>query len=192
MEKYSNADLLNEELSIVGSSDFLGRLIQKMNKTSSVFLSIEIPKNLFLRASVFCDDIQELSEMSFVQNDLINLLYNDFLLYAKKNPDPKKIFSLLASLEKSGKDTLLEQKSKSVFKLVHRENHQDNVKLQLRMRRKVALRGEVLLADMEEVQPEHGYTLEKVIELLYIDFIDKFRKGDNESVIKNILALIED
>ena len=64
--------------------------------------------------------------------------------------------------------------------------------LQLRMRRKFALRGEVLLADMEEVQPQHGYTLEKVFELLYVDFIDKFRKGDNASAIKNILALLED
>ena len=60
------------------------------------------------------------------------------------------------------------------------------------MRRKFALRGEVLLADMEEVQPGHGYTLERVFELLYIDFIDKFRKGDNLPLIKNILALLED
>jgi hypothetical protein len=59
------------------------------------------------------------------------------------------------------------------------------------MRRKYALRGEVLLADMEEVQPEHGYTL-KVFELLYIDFIDKFRKGDHAGVVEDILRLLDD
>lgn len=33
------------------------------------------------------------------------------------------------------------------------------------MRRKVALRGEVILADMEEVQPNHGYPLEPIFYL---------------------------
>jgi hypothetical protein len=50
----------------------------------------------------------------------------------------------------------------------------------------------VILADMEEVQPNHGFTLERIFELLYIDFIDKFRKGNSEDAINNILALLED
>ena len=193
MGKYSRADLLKEELDLIGSSDFLGRFLQKVNKTSSVLFTIEIPLNLFLRAEVFCEDIQDLADMPFVQNDLINLLYNDFLTYAKKNPDPHALFRLLTSLDQqAGKDARLEKQGGSVFKLIHKDVHQEMKILQLRMRRKFALRGEVLLADMEEFQPGHGYTLERVFELLYIDFIDKFRKGDNSAAIKNILALLED
>jgi hypothetical protein len=193
MGKYSRADLLKEELALIGSSDFFGRFLQKVNKTSSVLFTIEIPLNLFLRAEVFCEDIQDLAEMPFVQNDLINLLYNDFLTYAKKNPDPHALFRLLTSLDQqAGKDARLEKQGGSVFKLIHKDVHQEMKILQLRMRRKFALRGEVLLADMEEFQPGHGYTLERVFELLYIDFIDKFRKGDNSAAIKNILALLED
>lgn len=193
MGKYSRADLLKEELTLIGSSDFLGRFLQKVNKTSSVLFTIEIPLNLFLRAEVFCEDIQDLADMPFVQNDLINLLYNDFLTYAKKNPDPHALFRLLTSLDQqAGKDARLEKQGGSVFKLIHKDVHQEMKILQLRMRRKFALRGEVLLADMEEFQPGHGYTLERVFELLYIDFIDKFRKGDNSAAIKNILALLED
>lgn len=193
MGKYSRADLLKEELALISSSDLFGRFLQKVNKTSTVLLTIEVPLNLYLRAEVFCEDIQELAEMPFVQNDLINLLYNDFLTYAKKNPDPRALFRLLTSLDQqAGKDARLEKQVGSVFKLTHKDVHQEMKTLQLRMRRKFALRGEVLLADMEEVQPEHGYTLERVFELLYIDFIDKFRKGDNAAAIKNILALLED
>ena len=193
MGKYSRADLLKEELALIGSSDFFGRFLQKVNKTSSVLFTIEIPLNLFLRAEVFCEDIQDLAEMPFVQNDLINLLYNDFLTYAKKNPDPHALFRLLTSLDQqAGKAARLEKQGGSVFKLIHKDVHQEMKILQLRMRRKFALRGEVLLADMEEFQPGHGYTLERVFELLYIDFIDKFRKGDNSAAIKNILALLED
>lgn len=192
MAKYSNADLLKEELSLIGSNDFLGRVLQKINKTSTVLLTIEVLKSFYLRAAVFCEDIQELSEMPFDQNHLVNLLYNDFLLYAKKNPDPQAMFGLLASLERGGREHQLAHQGNNFFKMVQQERYQEKIPVQLRLRRKAALRGEILLADMEEVQPEHGYTIEKILELLYTDFIDKFRKGDHTTALEAILKLLED
>ncbi|MDM5451020.1 hypothetical protein [Peribacillus simplex] len=193
MAKYSQANIIEEELSLIGSSNFIGKLLQKVNKSSTVILSIDVPLNLFLRAEVFCEDIQDLSDMHFEQNDLMNLLYNDFLLFAKKNPDSKALFRLLTSLDQyTGKNSRFEKSGESAFKLIHIDKNQEMKTLNLRMRRKFALRGEVLLADMEEVQPEHGYTLEKVFELLYIDFIDKFRKGNHAGVVENILRLLDD
>ena len=193
MRKYSQANLLEEELSLMKSFDFFGRLLYKMNKSSTVLLSIDVPLSLYLRTEVFCEDIQDLSNMPFVQNDLMNLLYNDFLLFAKKNPNPMALFRMLTSLEvQAGKDAKLERKGTTVFKLIHTEKQQDMKTLNLRMRRKFALRGEVMLADMEEVEPNHGYTLEKVFELLYIDFIDKFRKGDHTNAVDNILRLLDE
>lgn len=193
MGKYSQANLIDEELSLIGSSSFIGKLLHKVNKSSTVLLSIDVPLNLFLRAEVFCEDIQDLSDMHFEQNDLMNLLYNDFLLFAKKNPDSKALFRLLTSLEQyAGKNSRLEKHGESTFKLINIDKNQEMKTLNLRMRRKFALRGEVLLADMEEVQPDHGYTLEKVFELLYIDFIDKFRKGNHADVVENILRLLDD
>lgn len=193
MGKYSRANLLDEELSLIGSSDFIGKLLHKMNKSSIVLLSIDVPLNLYLRAEVLCEDIQDLSNMPFVQNDLINLLYNDFLLFAKRNPDPNALFRLLTSLEtQAGKDATLERQGTSVFKLIHKEKKQEMKTLNSRMRRKSALRGEVMLADMEEVAPNHGYTLEKVCELLYMDFIDKFRKGSQIDALETILRLLDD
>lgn len=192
MVKYSSANLIHEELSLIGSDNFIGKMIHKMSKSSITLLSIKVPLNLYLRAEVFCEDIQDLSELPFEQNDLMKLLYNDFLHFAKKNPDPRSLFKLLTSLDQqAGKDSRLEQQGESVFQLVHKTIHQDMQPLHLRMRRKFALRGEILLADMEEVQPNHGYTLERVFELLYIDFIDKFRKGNNNEAIKNILRILD-
>lgn len=190
MPKYSSADLLKDELSLIGSQDFLGKMINRINKSSSVLLTIQVPKNMFLRAAVLCDDIQELSEMNFNQNDLMKLLYNDFLLYAKKHPDPRSIFGLLSSLEKAGKDKKLQQQG-TVFKMVHQELQQEKIPLQVRTPRKVALRGEILLADMDEVQPGHGYTLERVLELVYIDFIDAIRKGSSADAVNKILSLLD-
>ena len=193
MRKYSQANLLDEELSLIRSSDFFGKLLHKINKSSTVLLTLNIPLLLYLRAEVFCEDIEDLSNMPFVQNDLIQLLYHDFLLFAQKNPNPKALFRLLTSLEtQAEKDVILEKKGDTIFTLVHKEKQAEMKTLNLRMRRKFALRGEVMLADMEEVEPEHGYTLEKVFELLYIDFIEKFRKGSHTGAIENILRLLDD
>ena len=62
----------------------------------------------------------------------------------------------------------------------------------LRMRKKFVLRGEILLADMEEVWPDHGFTMERIFELLYIDFIDQYRKGKSASVVERVLKLLDD
>ncbi|WP_260288493.1 hypothetical protein [Peribacillus aracenensis] len=194
MVKYSAANLLDEELSFIGSTDFISKMIYKMTKTSTVSLKIEVPLNLYLRAEVLCEDIMELSEMPFHQNNLMNLLYNDFLLHAKKNPDPMAIFNLLNRLEKEiGKESSFQQQAgTTTFNRLQREKRQQMKILDCSMRRKSALRGEVILADMEDVQEAHGYTLERVFELLYIDFIEKFKRGGTKDTIENILYLIDD
>jgi len=190
MGKYSQIDLLAEELSLIGEKDLLSKIIYKMTKTSSVILTIEVPLSFYLRAEVFCEDITELSKIKFNQKDLMNLLFNDFMLFAKKKPEPLTIFRLLTSLEREseGISNLEKQQGGNVFKLIHQQREQKMQLLQLRFRRKAALRGEILLADMEEVQPEHGYTLEKVLTLLYCDFVDKLRKGNISAAIDSIIS----
>ena len=192
MGKYSQANLIDEELSLIRSNNFIGKMLHKMNKSSVILLSIHVPLNSYLRAEIFCEDIQDLSEMPFSQNDLMKLLYEDFLYFAKKNPDPKKMFKMLTTLEgESGKDAILEKQTDSIFKLIHKDQHQELETLDIRMRRKYALRGEVLLADLEEDHPNHGFTIERVIELLYMDFIDKLRKGDNTEAMNTILRILD-
>lgn len=194
MKKYSSANLIDEELSLISSSDFVSKMIYKMTKTTTISLKIEVPLTIYLRAEILCEDIMELSEMPFYQNDLMNLLYNDFLLYAKKNPDPMSMFNRLNRLEKEvGKvSSLQKQDGKSIFSRIHQEKPQQMKSIICGMKRKLALRGEIILADMEEIQKEHGFTLERVFELLYIDFIEKFRRGSTKDSIENILYLLDE
>lgn len=194
MGMYSQANLLDDELSFVHSKEgIIGKFLYKMNKNTPVIFSFQVPKNLYLRAEILCEDIEELSEMPFTQSTLIHLLYNDFLFHCKRNPDPRSHFNLLCNLEKtSGKQTHLQKENDHTFKLVYQETHQEMKKIQIQIKRKIALRGEVLLADMEEVQPQHGFTLERIFELLYVDFIDTFRKGDSTETLNKLLKLIQD
>lgn len=194
MVKYSAANLIDEELNLIGASDFVSKMVYKMTKSSTISLKIEVPLSLYLRAEVLCEDIMELSDLPFCQKDLMNLLYNDFLLHAKKKPEPMAIFNLLNQLEKEiGRaSTLQQQAGTNTFNRIQRKKPEQMKFLNCSMRRKFVLRGEVMLADMEEVQEGHGFTLERVLELLYMDFIEKFKRGGTKDTIENILYLIED
>ena len=192
MKQYSSANLLKEELDIVTENDFFSKFLSKLTKTSTIHLKIEVPVNLYLRGEIICEDVSELSEMDFDQEDLMYLLFNDFLLFAKKNPNPVTIYQLLTSLEReAGKEAVLEKQSQgNIFNLTYKSSGNKMKTIQIRFRRKLALRGEVLLADLEEAQPEHGYTLEALLSLLYCDFVDKLRKGNNPEVINTIVSSI--
>lgn len=194
MVKYSAANLIDEELTFIGASDFVSKMVYKMTKSSTISLKIEVPLSLYLRAEVLCEDIMELSDLPFCQKDLMNLLYNDFLLFAKKKPEPMAIFTLLNKLEKEiGRASTLQlQADTNTFKRIQRKNPVQMKFLNCSMRRKFVLRGEVMLADMEEVQEGHGFTIERVLELLYMDFIEKFRRGGTKDSIENILYLLEE
>ncbi|MDM5291712.1 hypothetical protein QUF81_00140 [Peribacillus simplex] len=49
-----------------------------------------------------------------------------------------------------------------------------------------------MLADMEgSYLNDDGFTIKRVLELLYMDFIDAFRKGDNTEAIQKIINLLD-
>lgn len=197
MSKYSEANLLNDELNYQpGRNDFIGRLLHKMIKSGNVFLTIQIPVSTYLRAEIFCEDIMDLAdeEVLFTQKDLMNLLYQDFLMYAKRNPDIRTIHAMLVNLEQnSGRKMKLSNKEGgSVYQVTYAEDKSNLHQLRVDFKRKLGLRGEVLLADMSEEFPNHGFTVEKILEFLYCDFINKFRKGDNSEAVKLILKMIQD
>lgn len=53
----------------------------------------------------------------------------------------------------------------------------------VRLKRKQALRGEVMLSDIATVYPHHPFTLERVLEILLIDFITKYERGEAKNII---------
>jgi hypothetical protein len=52
-------------------------------------------------------------------------------------------------------------------------------------KRKDVLRGEVMLSDIAQVFPNHHFTLERVLEILLIDFIVKYSKGEIRPLYKS-------
>ena len=145
-------------------------------------LDIYLPVPVYVRGKAFCEDIQEISEMEFTQASLINLLYHDWLLFAKRTNNLMALYNLLTSLEPK------EKTKKSPLYTV--EGGTPRKRLHVQVKRRQLLRGELLLSDLEGKVPKHGYTIERIFELLYMNFMKKHEQGGE--VVQEILKLLED
>lgn len=196
MKKYSQANLLSEELvNSYQGAGFIDKVLYRLVKQSSAVVYLTIPRPIYFRAEIFCEDVQEMSEMVFTHNDLLDLLYHDFLVYIKKNPDPQALYNLLIQINHNPAAVKhyvevgeTNEYLPSLTKNTVRENNIQT--LVIKMKRKQALRGEVLLADLAEVYPDHHFTLEMVLEMLYIDFVEKLKRGENPQALNNIVKML--
>ena len=179
---YSQWNVLKDELEGEASSGFLGKLLHRTKQSGSLLLDIYIPIPVYIRGRAFCEDISELSDTEFTQASLINLLYHDWLLFAKRTNNLITLYNLLTSLEP--KEIL----KKSAF--YTGEEEIPKKRLHVQMKRRHLLRGELLLSDLEEKVPRHGYTIERIFELLYMNFMEKHKNGDE--VAGEILRLLEE
>jgi len=207
MKSYSKANLLGS--SFHSNSGNTGTFIKAVNLLSQKFdvrFRIDIPYSVYLRGETFCDDIQELSGEKFTNGDLIKILYHDFVMYIIKKPDLKRVYQLLMerydriyNVQKPRRLEIIpyntpekliinDQRGTSTYDL----EDDDYVTLKVYLSKKYALRGEVVLADLAEIYPDHPFTLEKVLEIIYIDFVEKFRRGELQDAVVNILNFLEE
>lgn len=168
---------------------------------SSVFFELSVPRSSYFRMKVLCEDINELSGELFTQQKMLDILWRDFINQVKKVPNFKTVYDLL--MERETKMTVVTtemiQVQKNTFTFFESEQlvptnkrvkKNDSSIFNYRMNRKQALRGEVLLADIAEIYPNHHFTLERVLEIIYCDFIEKYKQGESENVVEQIVENI--
>jgi hypothetical protein len=67
-----------------------------------------------------------------------------------------------------------------------------NAYLTIRIKNQEVYRGEVLIYDLQQINPELSLNVEELIQILYMDFITKIKKdGNSDSVMKSIVAAYE-
>lgn len=197
-KRYSQNSLLHEESVYIQNTHSLwGKFVYRLNKSSNVHMDIEVLYADYLRGEYICEDVKELTGTYFNHDSLINLIYDNFLIQARNEPNKKQMFQFFRTLEKDAhrenEINLIKEKNASIFKLANKKKQKKMHTFHACFKRKSALKGELILEDMEEVVPNHGYTLEKILSLLYGDFINLFRRGENsEAYILRILGYEDD
>ena len=189
-------------------------VIQNIEETRSFFkklinlrklLKIELNKNEYARGKVFCNDIKETFKGEINRFDiekLIYVLYMDFLEQVRDGLSHKDIAAYLAKNKmkyytvQQSEVTTLVQVTKKHFKLKTgldfvNSRSDDTTILLISMKETELLRGETLLNDIEHLIVDYKLTVEELLTILYLEFIDDIKKeGITRDLQLNIINMI--
>ncbi|MBU8732546.1 hypothetical protein KM915_21080 [Cytobacillus oceanisediminis] len=163
-------------------------LTKSLFKNEELHYSFSVPVSEFLRGELFCSDISEATGISFTQRDLMCLLLDDFLYQAKQRNNPYDIYyELNIRSEHSLKIKSYDGESKT-FKT--KSSGKTRI-FECVIRRKEALRLEVILSDIAEIHEERIFKVNDVLRILYSDFIQKYKKGELVNALENIIIRLK-
>lgn len=193
MMKFSQLDVIGQERSILkerkeaAGSGLFNRAMTAIlyPKNPKRTFNFHAPHYLYMRSVAFCEDVAEDIEDKFTTNDLARVLYTDFLHYMKKSNDLHDLHKRLTTRDLSPAIVKPYQTDEAYNGVIF-EEMRGFEEVVTTIAHKDALRGEYLLRDMLDIYPDHTFTLEQVLEIVYCDFVDDYRKG----IIKNPIAKI--
>lgn len=186
MKAYSEKDLIGHELKHK-------TILQRIFVSQNVEFKLLLPKDIYLRASVLCDDIYEMTEIRFKLHQLIEMLWVDFIDEVREHQNIKHIYNLLLEYDRGTPNLRFKayydpNVEEVPLYPVRKRAEDDSAEIfYCRLKRKLALRGEVMLSDIALVYPNHPFSFERVLEILLIDFISKYGKGEAKKIVKEFL-----
>lgn len=201
-KSYSSWNLLQERL-----SGYTGGFFKSFASTKKSII-VTMPYYDFLRGKVFIDDLFDAFGDQIPQDFdfayLLYMLYQDLLQQIKKGGGSNE---QLANYIRSGHQRYFKKRTKQKrvmkaltshlfeFETVEEEEEEEQPKegrtayIELKMREKELLRGEVLLHDLSPYMDEEIITIEQLISIVYLDFIQKIKAdGNSVKVQKSIVA----
>lgn len=172
------------------------------------YVSLTIPYYEYLRGIIFIEDLRsnlgEEVPPSFDIAKLIWLLYDDFLTQVKRGGATHEQIAqyLISGMKKHNKVTKKEKRvmrsiTSNLFEfetveeetLETKEENDRNAYLTIRMRSSEVLRGEILLHDCEPFLKGIDISIEQVMAIVYLEFIETIKtQGNSLKVQKTILS----
>ncbi|MGE8081364.1 hypothetical protein [Peribacillus loiseleuriae] len=204
-KSYSSLKLLSKKITTI---DEKRGILDILFPSTLRQLIIELPHYDYLRGRVFVDDLKDVIEetpVDFSIYHLILVLYHDFLNQVKKGFKPLKPtddtstpYKNLASFFLSSKRRYLErpveekrvltQVKENLFSFVTTieestvqsyQNKPKTAELTIRMREEDIYRGEVFLHDISTHMDDECLTIEDLIVILYLDFMNRIKESGN-------------
>lgn len=176
-------------------------------------LTLIIPYYDFLRGQVFIDDIKTIYEEcpdSFDLASLLSLLHDDFLYHTKKgsrNHQQTAQYLLYGQRQYLTHQKVIKREKQALKQVnehtfvmsfeeeeeeIKRENRQDNAEITIRLKESKIQRTEILLFDVFPYMNDTLITVEDMLAIVYLDFIEKIKKeGNNDRIMKTILKGLE-
>ncbi|MGP9043959.1 hypothetical protein [Cytobacillus kochii] len=205
-KSYSEWNILQKKLSgAIESTNFFSFLMNNRK-----YITIALPYYDYLRGKVFIEDMRDTFPdevpFQFDMGTLLYMLYDDFLMQIKKGAPYEQIATYLTNgkrkhfQKRTKPKRVMKPLTKHVFEFHTVEEEQDtseeregeNAYLEIRMKESEILRGEILLHDLSSMMKDIMITVEEMIAIIYLDFIQHVKNGGNSSKVqKSILMHIK-
>lgn len=203
-KSYSQFSLLSNKL-LYGTKEKKGFFDFFLTKYR--YLQIKVPYYEYLRGEVFVEDIKDLFEEAqhLTLYHLIVLLYFDFLEQVKKGTKYEQLCPFLITSKKKFLERpivqkrVLKQVTSNLFSFEQREeeievtSEEKQAEITLRIKESEIYRGEVFLHDISPYLMDEEFTVEDLLVILFMDFLQRIKeKGNSSQVMKSILLNFED
>jgi hypothetical protein len=165
--------------------DMIESFLSSFSKTE--MLEIIVPTNVYLRTKLLCEYISEKVEVYFDVSNFLMTLYLDFLQSAIEKYNPKKIQEQITRSH-GYDDILLIHANDKIYEYKKREGKQTTITIGID--KKDGRKGQLLLDEMEELYGQ-APSLEKLLSILWINFIEDYKAGNNQKALNDIIRMLK-
>lgn len=150
--------------------------------------TISIPDNIIHRTELICSYIRDEQGYDFEIENFLMLLYFDFIKNSIKNYNPKKVF------EDLNKDFYKEEYIDLVIHNEHcrvRTAKYNKTNITMSMAKEDVKKGQLILDELYDL---YGYRFQfsKLLENLWIRFIEDYKTGTNKRAYHSIVKLLKE
>jgi hypothetical protein len=163
----------------------LHHVFRKFTQTIDLKYTFTVPVSEFLRGELFCEDVSEVIEKPFTQTKLISILLDDFLYQAQHKRNLSDLYRDLHSGVQHPIEIFHYSGEHEILHINHET--QRNKTIDCTINRKKALRLEVILSDLANLEPEVTFSVNDVLQFIYCHFIQKYKDGKLTNELKSIV-----
>ncbi|KKI89534.1 hypothetical protein WQ54_24535 [Bacillus sp. SA1-12] len=164
---------------------FIHTVSRRFSSNTDLTYTISVPASEFLRGELFCEDISEAINKPFTQTNLISILLDDFLYQANNR---KNFYGLFRELHSRIPHPIKVYHYRGEQEVLHiHRKIQGEKRIDCTIKRKKALRLEVILSDLATIEPDITFSVKDLIQVLYSCFIEKYKNGTLTKELENIV-----
>lgn len=151
--------------------------------------TIRIPNDVYNRTKLMCAFIEDEVDSTFDIDDFIMLLYMDFIKYAVRNYNPKRVLTESTRKSSSSDDDVLILQMDGQTHKIYRNNIKHTY-LDLKISKKEYRKGQLLLDELESLY-SIKIPFDVMLSNLLINFIEDYKTGTNKRAYTSVVKMLK-
>jgi len=171
---YSKYDIMTKEIQLMSVKNWWEKAKIEWSLKEKYKFEVKMLKIYLFRMSIIIEDMEE-ENCECDASDLAEILVEDFLEHIRSKNSMEQLFQILES-----------KKHYTEHELEFNEDDERYGTITVKIDRKTLRRIEVFFSDMANLFPTHGYTADKLINILMCDYMKYYAEepGKKLSLLK--------